>query len=144
MLVFLSNREVQFRFLILLSIWNFNLVETKTVKKFNYFVSGQMSGQRPRMWCVACSGPSHTSDGRGRWVWNNGGMIISGGKPKEIGDNPAPVSCIPPHISHEVTQIIYCVYLLDYDLNSMQSNDYVCLIWTKIKLRGQILMQVPY
>jgi hypothetical protein len=35
----------------------------------------------------------HTSGGDDRWVWSNGGMMISRGKLKELGEklNPVPL-----------------------------------------------------
>jgi hypothetical protein len=42
--------------------------------------------------------------GDDRWVWSNGGMIISRGKLKKLGEEPAPMPHRRPRISHGVNK----------------------------------------
>jgi hypothetical protein len=59
--------------------------------------------------CGAWSGLLHGNS----WLWSNGKMVTSRGKPKIRAEKPAEVSRRPPLISHEVTRASFTItYLL--------------------------------
>jgi hypothetical protein len=56
-------------------------------------------------WCAAWSQLSYISGGGDKWIWGNGGMMISRGKLQKLGEISAAVSLHKSWVSHEVTQL---------------------------------------